>query len=151
LRGNCSATLARYVVVEAENESQARERGAAALHELYADLRAKLGHEVLIDIRTVRPATSDEIDMVRTHERMLANERRQPQRSTPVHVGDRIRLVAMQDDPDPVQIGELGTVIGCRRNGGGRDAWLQIDVAWDNGRTLMLVSPPDRFEIIVCC
>ncbi len=36
------ATLARYVVVEAENEAQARELGAAALHELYADVRAKL-------------------------------------------------------------------------------------------------------------
>jgi len=64
--------------------------------------------------------------------------------------GDRIRLVSMQDDPDPVKVGELGTVTGCRRYGGGRDAWLQIDVAWENGRTLMLVSPPDRFEIIVC-
>ena len=140
------ATLARYVVVEAKNEAQARERGAAALHELYADLRAKLGREVPIKIRTVRPATSDEIDMVRTHERLVANERRQ--QAAPVRVGDRIRLIAMQDDPDPIQIGELGTVTDCRRNGGGKDAWYQVDVAWDNGRTLMLVSPPDQFEII---
>jgi hypothetical protein len=28
------------------------------------------------------------------------------------------------------------------------DGWFQIDVAWDNGRTLMLVSSPDEFEIV---
>jgi len=140
------ATLARYVVVEAKNEVQARERGAAALHELYADLRDKLGREVPIEIRTVRRATSDEIEMVRTHERMLANERRQ--KAAPVRAGDRIRLVAMQHDPDPIQSGELGTVTACRRNSGGQDAWHQIDVDWDNGRTLMLVAPPDEFQII---
>jgi hypothetical protein len=142
------ATLARYVVVDAENESQARERGAVALRELYADLRARYGHEVPIEIRVVRPATADEIEMVRFHKRMLANERRQQQRLAPVRAGDRIRLVAMQGDPDPIQIGAVGTVIACRPNGGGHDAWHQIDVAWDNGRTLMLVAPPDEFEII---
>ena len=142
------ATLARYVVVEADNEAQARELGAAALHELYADVRAKLGREVPIEIRLVRPATTDEIEMLRFHERMLSNERRQQVSVAPVHPGDRIRLVAMQDDPDPIQIGELGTVTDCRRNGGGKDAWYQVDVAWDNGRTLMLVSPPDKIEIV---
>jgi hypothetical protein len=54
----------------------------------------------------------------------------------------------MRDDPDPVQIGEVGTVVRATRHGGGKDAWLQIDVAWDNGRSLMLVSPPDEFEIV---
>jgi hypothetical protein len=62
--------------------------------------------------------------------------------------GDRIRLLAMSDDPDPIQVGQLGTVVSVSRHGGGKDAWNQIDVAWDNGRTLMLVSPPDRFEIV---
>ena len=141
------ATLARYVVIDAENESQARERGAADLRELYADLRARHGRGVPIEIRVVRPATSDEIEMVRFHERMLANERRRHQRPAPVRIGDRIRLVAMPNDPAPQQVGELGTVTGCRRNGGD-DGWFQIDVAWDNGRTLMLVSPPDEFEIV---
>ena len=141
------ATLARYVVVDAENESQARERGAAALRELYADLRARYGREVPIEIRVVRPATVDEIEMVRFHERMLANERRRQQRPVPVRIGDRIRLVAMPNDPAPQQVGELGAVTGCRRNGGD-DGWFQIDVAWDNGRTLMLASPPDEFEIV---
>ena len=63
--------------------------------------------------------------------------------------GDRIRLVAMRDDPDPVPARQLGTVVGVARHGSGNDAWHQIDVAWDNGRTLMLVSPPDEFEIVV--
>ena len=62
--------------------------------------------------------------------------------------GDRIRLVAMADDPDPVPEGEVGTVVGVARHGGGNNTWHQIDVAWDNGRTLMLVVPPDRFEMV---
>lgn len=62
--------------------------------------------------------------------------------------GDRIRLLAMQDDPDPIQVGQTGTVVSVAGHGGGKDAWFQIDVSWDNGRTLMLVSPPDAFEII---
>ena len=62
--------------------------------------------------------------------------------------GDRIRLVAMQDDPDPIHPGSVGTVVRVDRHGDGREVWHQIDVAWDNGRALMLVSPPDAFEIV---
>ena len=62
--------------------------------------------------------------------------------------GDRVRLLAMHDDPDPIPVGQMGIVVSVSRHGGGQDAWHQIDVAWDNGRTLMLVSPPDMFEII---
>jgi hypothetical protein len=54
----------------------------------------------------------------------------------------------MHDDPDPIQGGQIGTVLGCYRHGGGKDTWHQINIAWDNDRTLMLVSPPDRFEIV---
>ena len=61
---------------------------------------------------------------------------------------DRVRLVAMYDDPDPIPVGELGTVVSVSRHGGEKDVWHQIDVAWDNGRTLMLVSPPDEFDIL---
>ena len=68
--------------------------------------------------------------------------------ANPAATGDRIRLIAMGDDPDPVQIGQTGTVVDVSRHGGGNDAWCQIEVDWDNGRTLMLVSPPDAFEII---
>jgi hypothetical protein len=66
-------TLAKYVLVEAENEKQARERGQAALEELYAQLRDR--HPALqVEIRIVRPATTDEIDFGRWHEEMLARE-----------------------------------------------------------------------------
>ena len=68
------STRARYVVVEAENEAQARELGQIALHELYADLRERLGREVPIEIHTVRPATTDEIDMTKWHHEMVARE-----------------------------------------------------------------------------
>ena len=68
------ATLARYVLVDAENEMQARTLGHAALHELYADLRERLGKDVPIHILTIRPATTDEIDMMKRHHEMLARE-----------------------------------------------------------------------------
>ena len=54
----------------------------------------------------------------------------------------------MRDDPDPIEVGQLGIVASVTRHFAGQDAWHQIDVVWDNGRTLMLVSPPDRFEIV---
>ncbi len=62
--------------------------------------------------------------------------------------GDRIRLLVMPGDPDPIQVGQLGTVVYVSKHRDSKDAWRQIDVAWDNGRTLMLVSLPDRFEIL---
>lgn len=68
------ATRARYVVINAENETQAREVGQVALHELYADLRERLGREVPIDIHTVRPATTDEIDMTKWHNETVERE-----------------------------------------------------------------------------
>ena len=68
------STRARYVVVEAENETQSRELGWAALHELYVDLRERLGREVPIEIHTIRPATTDEIDMTTWHNEMVARE-----------------------------------------------------------------------------
>ena len=138
------ATLARYVLVEADDETTAREVGQAALHTLYADVRERLGKEVPIEIRTLREATREEIELWNWHHQMLAWEtlNRIPRQ------GDRIRLLAMRDDPDPIQVGQLGTVVSASRHGGGKDAWHQIDVAWDSGRPLMLVCPPDAFEIV---
>lgn len=59
-------------------------------------------------------------------------------------VGDRVRLVSMTDDPDPIPEGEIGTVIAVYP----QDGWHQVDVQWDCGRSLMLVIPPDRVEIV---
>jgi len=66
------ATLARYVLVEAEDESTARELGHVALYDLYADLRERYGRDVLINILTVRHATDAETDLWHWHHKMLA-------------------------------------------------------------------------------
>ena len=68
------ATLARYVLVDAESESEARRLGQPALHALYADVRERLGKDVPIEIRTIREATQDEIDLWNWHHKMLAAE-----------------------------------------------------------------------------
>ncbi len=62
--------------------------------------------------------------------------------------GDRVRLLRMQDDPDPIAPGTTGTVVSAARHGFGKDAWAQIDISWDNGRSLMMVTPPDELKII---
>ena len=58
--------------------------------------------------------------------------------------GDRIRLVSMPQDPDPIPVGSLGTVVAVHDH---RD-WMQIDVDRDNGRTLMLTMPDDCVSIV---
>lgn len=68
------ATLARYVLVDADDETHARQLGRPALHDLYADLRQRMGREVPIEIRTVREATDDEIEFWTWHHNMLEAE-----------------------------------------------------------------------------
>lgn len=48
----------RYVLADAEDEATARTLGLEALH---ADLR-DIGRDAPIEIRTLRPATTDEIE-----------------------------------------------------------------------------------------
>jgi hypothetical protein len=62
--------------------------------------------------------------------------------------GDRIRLIAMPDDPDPIPTGSVGIVIAVSSHGDGKDGWHQVDVDWDHGRNLMLTLPPDQIEIL---
>jgi hypothetical protein len=59
-------------------------------------------------------------------------------------VGDRIRLISMPADPDPIPIGTLGTVQVVHSHYG----WTQVEVDWDNGRRLMLSLPDDQIEIL---
>jgi hypothetical protein len=59
-------------------------------------------------------------------------------------VGDRIRLIQMPEDPDPVPSGSLGTVRTIHPHHG----WTQVEVDWDNGRRLMLSLPDDLIEIL---
>jgi hypothetical protein len=58
--------------------------------------------------------------------------------------GDRIRLVSMPNDPDPIPAGSLGTVRSVHEHGD----WSQVDVAWDNGRQLMLCLPGDVVAVV---
>lgn len=62
--------------------------------------------------------------------------------------GQRIELVAMIDDPYPVEPGARGTVHRVDVRGTGANAFLQVDVDWDNGRLLMLAVPPDQYRVI---
>ena len=57
--------------------------------------------------------------------------------------GDRIRLLSMPNDPDPIPAGSTGTVISVTTG-----PFAQIEVDWDNGRTLALIPGVDRFEVI---
>jgi hypothetical protein len=63
---------------------------------------------------------------------------------TKLKKGDRIRLVSMPQDPNPIPIGSLGTVVAVHEY---RD-WTQVDVDWDNGRSLMLTLPEDRVAMV---
>ena len=61
--------------------------------------------------------------------------------------GDRIKMVRMVEDPDPIEPGTLGTITDVI------DLWLleqkrqvHLYVNWDNGRTLSPVVPPDVVE-----
>lgn len=63
---------------------------------------------------------------------------------TNLKAGDRVRLVSMADDPDPIPAGATGTVARVYPH----SDWTQVDVAWDNGRSLMLSIPPDVVEVL---
>jgi hypothetical protein len=58
--------------------------------------------------------------------------------------GDRIRLVSMPQDPDPIPVGSLGTVVDVHEH----HDWTQVDVDWDNGRSLMLTMPDDCVALV---
>jgi hypothetical protein len=56
-----------------------------------------------------------------------------------LNAGDRVRLLSMPQDPDPVPLGSLGTVVEVHEF----SDWTQVEVDWDNGRKLMLTLPDD--------
>ena len=58
--------------------------------------------------------------------------------------GDRIRLLSMPDDPDPIPVGSTGTIVSVTEGPLG-----QVHVKWDgSNRSLSLVPGVDRFEVI---
>jgi len=63
--------------------------------------------------------------------------------TTSLAKGDRIELVEMPNDPDPIPVGATGTVIRIT-NG----PYPQIHVSWDNGRILNLLPGIDKWRKI---
>ena len=58
--------------------------------------------------------------------------------------GDRIRLLSMPDDPDPIPAGSTGTVVSATTG-----TFAQIEVDWDTSdRSLALIPGVDQYEII---
>lgn len=72
--------------------------------------------------------------------------------SNPLQIkeGERIRLVKMGEDPDPVPVGSCGTVkhvqplFLC----GDKNPQTQFLIKWDSGRGLNCICPPDIIERI---
>jgi hypothetical protein len=82
--------------------------------------------------------------------------------------GQRIRIIEMPNDPDPVPADTLGTVVEVTQHDPprptsisqwergrpvktqlpGPDIEATIEVRWDNGRSLNVLYPADRFEIV---
>ena len=64
--------------------------------------------------------------------------------------GDRIKMVQMGNDPNPVEPGVLGTVSGYRYPRTGTDAAGTVahGVRWDDGRGLAIILPDDTVEIV---
>lgn len=60
-----------------------------------------------------------------------------------VKPGDRIRLLEMPSDPDPIPVESTGTVLSATEG-----LLAQIQVQWDNLRTLALIPGVDSWEIV---
>ena len=64
-------------------------------------------------------------------------------------IGKRIKLGSMPDDPNPIPDGTIGTVTSVSDLiNFGDGPFRQIHVEWDSGHTLMMVSPPDTYEVV---
>jgi len=60
--------------------------------------------------------------------------------------GDRIELIRMEDDPNPVKPGERGTVREIYRVYNNQ---AQIWVNWDNGRNgIAVILPIDEIKLV---
>ena len=57
-----------------------------------------------------------------------------------MQVGDRVKLIEMVNDPNPIESGSEGVIYHI---GGG-----VVNVNWDNGRSLGLIIGEDRFNVI---
>ena len=64
-------------------------------------------------------------------------------------VGDRIRVTQLDDPYTSIGPGSEGEITDVNRVNMGRDSFTQYSVKWDQGGSLMLCTPPDRFVVIV--
>lgn len=66
-----------------------------------------------------------------------------------VSKGDRVKLLAMPNDINPVPSGTLGTVTGFHIDHTTDDGrFSQIWVKWDNGSVLNLLPHVDVWEVV---
>jgi hypothetical protein len=63
-----------------------------------------------------------------------------------IMVGDRVKLIHMPDDPDPIPAGSVGTVVLVTDLNFPGEHQTQFLIKWDNGRSLSCVCPPDILE-----
>ncbi|NDD52269.1 DUF4314 domain-containing protein [bacterium] len=61
--------------------------------------------------------------------------------------GDRIQLLSMPNDPNPIPVGTLGTVVMVTPLHF-KEKETQVLVKWDNGRNLSCICPPDVFSLV---
>jgi len=59
-------------------------------------------------------------------------------------IGKRIKLIQMNDDPNPIESGAMGTIYHVVGVFGSNI----IHVKWDNGRTLNVEEGIDQYEIM---
>lgn len=55
--------------------------------------------------------------------------------------GKRIKLISMNDDPNPIEPNTMGTIQYA-------DGIGQLQVIWDNGRRLAVIPNIDEYEIL---
>lgn len=67
------ATRVRYVLIDAADEAEARQQGQIEFRKQYADQPERAAG---IEIHTVRPATTDEIELWNWHNMMVAKHAR---------------------------------------------------------------------------
>jgi hypothetical protein len=65
-----------------------------------------------------------------------------------MRVGDRVEMISMPDDPNPIEAGTQGIIEYINPVDLGTEKFTQIGVKWDSGRTLMVVIPPDQIRVI---
>ena len=65
--------------------------------------------------------------------------------SAPFKVGDLIRLTKMDNDPNPIPLGTKGRITSVSPSFGSD---ILISVDWEISRSLSLIWPKDKFDII---